>query len=420
MLALLRPVWALLLGIVLLMAGNGLLSSLLGLRGSIEGFSSTVMGGLMSGYYIGFLASSLLTPRGVRSVGHIRIFAALAAMATVAAILAALFVYPAVWLLSRIISGFCYAGLYVVAESWINDRSSNETRGRLFSVYMLTQYAGLIGGQGLLNLFSPAGFESFSLVALLISVAVVPTLLTAKQAPAVAAPRHVGLRQLYRISPLGTIGTLAIGMAQSAFFSMGAIFGHRIGLSTEQVSLFLIAAILGGATLQWPVGRLSDKFDRRRLLTVAAFASTVLAVVAMFAASFSLPVLIIAASSSPAPPCRSIPLRRPYQRLETGADGGGERHADPALRHRRHRGSSPMALMEWLGPRAYWGYLAVGFRSCALRALPDDAASLAVTTEAQTKVVAVRRKMPRRGGVRRRRLTARTHPKPARISPASN
>ena len=192
MLALLRPVWALLLGIVLLMAGNGLLSSLLGLRGSLEGFSSTVMGGLMSGYYIGFLASSLLTPRGVRSVGHIRIFAALAAMATVAAILAALFVYPAVWLLSRIISGFCYAGLYVVAESWINDRSSNETRGRLFSVYMLTQYAGLIGGQGLLNLFSPAGFESFSLVALLISVAVVPTLLTAKQAPAVAGPPACG------------------------------------------------------------------------------------------------------------------------------------------------------------------------------------------------------------------------------------
>jgi MFS family permease len=250
MLALLRPVWALLLGIVLLMAGNGLLSSLLGLRGSLEGFSSTVMGGLMSGYYIGFLASSLLTPRGVRSVGHIRIFAALAAMATVAVILASLFVYPAVWLLSRIISGFCYAGLYVVAESWINDRSSNETRGRLFSIYMLTQYAGLICGQGLLNLFSPAGFQSFSLVALLISVAVVPTLLTAKHAPAVAAPRHVGLRQLYRISPLGAIGTLAIGMAQSAFFSMGAVFGHRIGLSTEQVSLFLIAAILGGATLQ--------------------------------------------------------------------------------------------------------------------------------------------------------------------------
>ena len=146
MLALLRSTWPLLLGIVLLMAGNGLQSSLLGLRGSIEGFSSTVMGGLMSGYYIGFLLSSLLTPRRVRSVGHIRVFAALAALAATAVIAASLFVVPVVWLASRIVTGFCYSGLYVVAESWINDRTSNETRGRLFSIYMLTQYAGLIGG----------------------------------------------------------------------------------------------------------------------------------------------------------------------------------------------------------------------------------------------------------------------------------
>ena len=146
MLALLRSTWPLLLGIMLLMAGNGLQSSLLGLRGSIEGFSSTVMGGLMSGYYIGFLLSSLLTPLRVRSVGHIRVFAALAALAATAVIAASLFVVPLVWLASRVVTGFCYSGLYVVAESWINDRTSNETRGRLFSIYMLTQYAGLIGG----------------------------------------------------------------------------------------------------------------------------------------------------------------------------------------------------------------------------------------------------------------------------------
>src|SRR5690348_11603262 len=295
MLALLRSTWALMLGILLLMAGNGLQASLMGLRGSLEGFSSTVVGALMSGYFIGFLASSLLTPKGVRSVGHIRVFAALAALAAAAVILASLFVVPAAWLASRILTGFCYAGLYVVAESWINDRSTNETRGRLFSVYMLTQYTGLIGGQALLNVAEPAGFQLFSLVALLISIAVVPILLTAKHAPAVAAPRHVGLAQLYRISPLGTVGTLGLGMAQSAFFSMGAVFGHRIGLSTEEVSLFLIAAILGGATLQWPLGRLSDKFDRRRLLTAGAFASVVLAVAAMIASGYSLAALVVAA-----------------------------------------------------------------------------------------------------------------------------
>src|SRR5262249_10810874 len=223
MLLLLRSTWPLLLGIVLLMAGNGLQSSLLGLRGSIEGFSSTVMGGLMSGYFIGFLLSSLLTPRGVRSVGHIRVFGALAAVAAAAVLLASLFVVPVVWLVSRIVTGFCYSGLYVVAESWINDRSSNETRGRMFSIYLLTQYAGLLGGQAMLHLFPPSGFQLFSLVALLISVAVVPVLATASQAPAVSSPRHVGLSQLYRISPLGTVGTLGIGMAQSAFFSMGAV-----------------------------------------------------------------------------------------------------------------------------------------------------------------------------------------------------
>ena len=223
MLALLRSTFPLLLGVLLLMAGNGLQASLLGLRGSLEGFSSTEMGGLMSGYFIGFLASSLLTPRIVRSVGHIRVFAAFAALAATAVIAASLFVIPVVWLASRIVTGFCYSGLYVVAESWINDRSTNETRGRLFSIYMLTQYAGLIGGQALLNLYPPAGFELFSLVAVLISLAVVPVLLTASQAPPVVTPRHVGLRQLYRISPLGTVGTLGIGMAQSAFFSVASV-----------------------------------------------------------------------------------------------------------------------------------------------------------------------------------------------------
>lgn len=372
MLTLLRSTLPLLLGIVLLMAGNGLQSSLLGLRGSIEGFSSAVMGGLMSGYYIGFLLSSLLTPKRVRSVGHIRVFAAFAALAATAVIAASLFVIPVVWLASRIVTGFCYSGLYVVAESWINDRSSNETRGRLFSIYMLTQYAGLIGGQALLNLYPPASFELFSLVAVLISLAVVPVLLTASQAPPVVTPRHVGLRQLYRISPLGTIGTLGIGMAQSAFFSMGAVFGHRIGLSTEQVSIFLIAAILGGAALQWPLGRLSDRFDRRRLLTAAAFASVLLAIAAMLASSYSLAVLIIAAFlfAGTSMPLYSLcvahtnDLLKPEQMVGAsgtlmllygiGAIGGPFTNG---------------ALMSWIGPHGYWAYLAAGYLLLALFAL---------------------------------------------------
>ena len=397
MLALLRSTWPLLLGIVLLMAGNGLQSSLLGLRGSIEGFSSTVMGGLMSGYYIGFLLSSLLTPRRVRSVGHIRVFAALAALAATAVIAASLFVVPVVWLASRIVTGFCYSGLYVVAESWINDRTSNETRGRLFSIYMLTQYTGLIGGQAMLNLFSPAGFELFSLVAVMISIAVVPVLLTATQTPPVVTPRHVGVRQLYRISPLGTVGTLGIGMAQSAFFSMGAVFGHRIGLSTQQVSIFLIAAILGGATLQWPLGRLSDKFDRRRLLTAAAFASAALAVAALIASTHALLFLILAAflCAGTSMPLYSLCVAHTNDFLKpeqmVGASG------TLMLLYGIGAIGGPFtngALMSWIGPHGYWAYLAAGYLLLALFALyrmsrraappPQEQAPLAPMPEAMT------------------------------------
>ena len=397
MLALLRSTWPLLLGIMLLMAGNGLQSSLLGLRGSIEGFSSTVMGGLMSGYYIGFLLSSLLTPRRVRSVGHIRVFAALAALAATAVIAASLFVVPVVWLASRIVTGFCYSGLYVVAESWINDRTSNETRGRLFSIYMLTQYTGLIGGQAMLNLFSPAGFELFSLVAVMISIAVVPVLLTATQTPPVVTPRHVGVRQLYRISPLGTVGTLGIGMAQSAFFSMGAVFGHRIGLSTQQVSIFLIAAILGGATLQWPLGRLSDKFDRRRLLTAAAFASAALAVAAMIASTHALGILILAAFlfAGTSMPLYSLCVAHTNDFLKpeqmVGASG------TLMLLYGIGAIGGPFtngALMSWIGPHGYWAYLAAGYLLLALFALyrmsrraappPQEQAPLAPMPEAMT------------------------------------
>ena len=294
MLNLLKATWALLLGVVLIMAGNGLQASLLGLRGSLAGFSSSVMGIVMSGYYVGFLASSLLTPRGIRRVGHIRVFAALAAMASTSALLAPIFVRPEVWFLLRAVTGFCYCGLYVISESWINDRADNETRGRLLSIYVLVQYVGLTGGQAMLNLASPAGFELFTLVAIVISIAVVPILLGVRQAPRFEQPRRVGLLQLYRVSPLAVMGVFFSGMAQSHFFSLGAVFGNRIGLDTGQVSLFMIVAVLGGFFLQWPVGRASDRFDRRQVLTVASFAGAGVACLAIPASFYSFVALLVA------------------------------------------------------------------------------------------------------------------------------
>jgi MFS family permease len=295
MIALLKTTWALLLGVALIMAGNALQGSLLGLRGSLEGFSSTLMGMVMSGYYVGFLLSSLTTPKVVRSVGHVRVFAALAAMAATSILVASIFISPYVWFLTRAATGFCYAGLYVIAESWINDRSTNETRGRLLSVYMVVQFAGLTSGQALLNLADPAGFQLFSLVAIVISLAVVPILLTAKHAPAFAEPSHVSLVQLYRISPLGAIGTLGVGMAHSGFFQMGAVFGHRIGLGTAQVSIYMMSAVFGGVALQWPLGRLSDRFDRRRVLTLVTFAAALIAIGAIAVSTVSLTALSVAA-----------------------------------------------------------------------------------------------------------------------------
>jgi MFS family permease len=361
MITLLKTTWPLMLGVILIMAGNGLQSSLLGLRGSLEGFSSTMMGLIMSGYYIGFLASSLLTPRIVRRVGHVRVFGALAALAAAAVLMAAIVVQPPVWMVSRMITGFCFAGLYIVAESWINDRSSNATRGQLLSVYMLAQYVGLTAGQGMLNLSDPAGFQLFSVVAIVISVAVVPILLLVKHVPSFAEPKHVGLLQLYRISPLGTIGVLGTGMAQSAFFSMAAVFGYKIGLDTTQVSFYMMAAVLGGIALQWPVGRLSDRLERRRVFIIITFLAAIIALAAIYASSMSLLVLTAAAFlyTGMALPTYSLLVAHTNDFLK--ADQMVAASGTLVLLFGIGAIGGPLAigaLMGAFGPHGFWGYLA--------------------------------------------------------------
>jgi MFS family permease len=276
MVAAVASVWALLLGMALLMIGNGLQGSLLGVRASLEGFPTTVTGLLMSGYYIGFLASSTLTPKLVARVGHIRVFGALASLASIAILIHAVLVQPFTWGLMRLVSGFCYAGLYVVAESWLNDQASNQTRGQLLSVYMVVSLGGMAIGQVLLNLADPAGFKLFILVSVLISLAVIPMLLSARPGPPFAALAKVSPRELYRISPLGVVGALATGIAQGAFFGMAAVYGRTVGFSVREISFFIGSWLLGGVLLQWPIGRLSDALDRRLVLTLATFSAALL------------------------------------------------------------------------------------------------------------------------------------------------
>ncbi len=292
MFAAIASAWALLLGIALIMLGNGLQSTLLGVRATLEGFGTGTTGLVMTGYFAGFLAGSLIVPRLLANVGHIRVFAAFASVASGAALLHTVFVTPTSWFLIRVVTGFCFSGLYVVAESWINDAATNRTRGQLLSVYMIMVMGGIGTGQLLLNLSDPRSFELFVLVSVLVSFALVPITLSVGRAPSFEAPESIGVRALFRASPLGVSGAFLVGIAHSALFSMGAVYATRIGLAVDRLSLFIAMALFGGLALQWPIGWLSDRFDRRRVIVAAAWIATVAAIAAGIGGADSYALLI--------------------------------------------------------------------------------------------------------------------------------
>ena len=277
--------WALFLGMALLMIANGLQGSLLGVRASIEAFPTTVTGLLMSAFYLGFLAGSMLTPKMVVRVGHIRVFAALASLASTAILIHAVFVNPITWSLMRLVSGLCYAGLYVVAESWLNEKATNDTRGQLLSIYMVISMGGMAVGQVLLNVGDPGRTDLFILVSILVSLALIPMLLSVNRGPVMDAPTPISVLEVYRASPTGVVGALAIGILQGGSISMGAVYGGLLGLSVSAISLFMMTLIIGGVLFQWPIGRLSDRYDRRLVLTILTFAACGLAVFASFASA---------------------------------------------------------------------------------------------------------------------------------------
>ncbi len=270
MLAAVSSVWALLLGVGLFMMGSGLQGSLLGVRATTEGFSTLMTGIIMSAYFAGFLVGSAVVPRLVSRVGHIRVFGALASLASVAVVLHAVFVDPVTWIALRVLTGFCYFGLFVVAESWLNERSSNATRGQLLSVYIIVMTGCMALGPLLLNIGNPDGFDLFIAASVLVSLALVPLCLTTYPAPAFQEQEKLGLRALYRISPLGVVGCIANGATSGSLIWLASVYAREVGMPIADVSLFAFASIVGGMILQWPLGHLSDIFDRRRVLTAAA------------------------------------------------------------------------------------------------------------------------------------------------------
>ena len=279
--------WTLLLGMALLMLGAGLQGTLIGLRASMEGFSTFLAGVVLAAYYLGYIGGSVLAPRLVSTVGHIRVFSAFTALASVLILLQGVFVSPLPWTFLRVASGFCFAGIYVVAESWLNDRVSNEFRGLLLSLYMLICYAGLGLGQLLLNVADPRGTLLFILVSVLISVAMVPMALSASSAPEFRVPVRVRLGDMFRRSPLGVAGVAMSGALSGCLFTLGAVYGGREGFSTLEVSLFMAVAILAACLTQLPVGRLSDRIDRRRVIVGACLLAAAAGAAAWWLADLS-------------------------------------------------------------------------------------------------------------------------------------
>ena len=288
-----KSIFSLLLSYGMLMMGNSMISILLGLRSRMEGFSTEITGFIMSGFFVGMLFGAVFSVRLVSGVGHIRAFAAFASIMSVAVLAHILYLDPIVWFVLRIISGFCMAGMVMVVESWVNERSTNKMRGQILSLYMITNYlcAGL--GQLMMLVGNPAQFQLFIIASIVYSLALVPILLTRASAPKPSSPKRMNIQELFSISPVGVFGMICAGMANSSLISMGAVFAKEVGLSVAEISAFMATAILSGMVLQYPIGRFSDKFDRRLVLVIASLGTGLAALVVIWATGQTLVLLII-------------------------------------------------------------------------------------------------------------------------------
>ncbi|MFA5626027.1 MAG: MFS transporter [Thiohalomonadaceae bacterium] len=279
MLILVTSLFSLLLGIGLLLIGMGSLGTLLGLRAGIEQFGSVLTGVVMAAYFLGFVVGNRLCPPLILRVGPIRAFATMAAIVTVVSLMHPLLVSPYAWFVLRVINGACMMGLYMVIESWLNVITPNERRGQVFAVYMATTLVAMALGQYLILIGDITSLLPFSLTAMFLVLALVPVALTRISQPEPVEVQRLSMPALFRISPLGATGALFAGMATGAFWGMGPLFTHRIDLTSAETAIFMSAVVLGGALLQWPIGRLSDRYDRRRVLAVICLAAALAALV---------------------------------------------------------------------------------------------------------------------------------------------
>ena len=274
--------WALFMGMGAIMLAYGYQNALLGVRAVIEDFSLESTGFMMSGYFVGYFIGARTIPSVISGVGHIRVFAAFASVASLAILVHSIFINPLTWFVLRVITGYSMVSIYTIAESWLNDRSSNKNRGKVLSIYMIILYGSMGLGMFMLNFSSPEKFQPFILISVLMSAALLPILLTKRKPPQFKKIQSMSLKDLYNSSPLGMVSAVLYGIVQSALFTLLAVYAAAMNFSIFDISLVTFLLAISGAASQYPVGYISDKFDRRKVIIYSTFGAAIFAFLAIF------------------------------------------------------------------------------------------------------------------------------------------
>lgn len=358
----LNPIAALLLSVALMLLGHGLQATLLPVRADIEGFSEISVGVMSSTYFAGFVVGCILAPYAILRAGHIRAFAALVSVGSASALLYVVLPDPISWAVIRCIYGFTLAGFYMIVESWLNERATNENRGALMSTYVVINLTAIMAGQLVLTIVDPSGFTAFVLASVAVSLAVVPISLTRSEQPAPITFVRFRPMDLYRISPAAMVGSLMIGIANGTTWTMAPLYARQIGLTSDQAAYFASAIIFGGALAQWPVGRLSDRMDRRYVLIgLCLVAGVVSTLIAAFEPNTALLVISLAAVLGfAAQPAYSIAAAHAYDHVK--ADGFVEASSGLLLANGIGSTIGPITaavLMGKMGPNGMFVMIAV-------------------------------------------------------------
>ena len=279
-----RPLIPLLIAAGILLGGNGLQGTLIALRGAEEGFSPATIGFMGTAYFGGFLLGCAFITRIMKSVGHVRSFSALAAIASAGTLLLVLVIDPVMWSAIRFATGFCFAGLFTIMESWLNSGVQNSDRARVLALYRIIDIGSVTGAQFLIPVFGADGFAIFAIMSIMITLSLVPVSLGDRSNPKAPEDVKLDLARVWRISPLASVGCIAVGMTNSAFRTLSPVYAEQIGMSVTDVVTFISVGIIGGAIIQYPLGHLSDLWDRRKVLLATTGGAMVAALALVFLA----------------------------------------------------------------------------------------------------------------------------------------